>query len=138
MNPVLLDTGPIVALLDHTDGFHDLCADAIANIGAPLVTCEAVIAESCHLLRRLAGAPEAVLENVASGIFRIPLPLSACARAVSDILRKYRRRETDLADACLIHLAEELGVGDILTLDSDFHFYRWSRDNPFHLLIPIA
>ena len=138
MNPILLDTGPIVALLDHSDGFHNLCADAIANVGAPLVTCEAVIAESCHLLRRLPGAPEAVLENVASGIFRIPLPLSVCARGVSDILRKYRRRETDLADACLIHLAEELGVGDILTLDSDFHFYRWSRGNPFHLLIPLA
>jgi uncharacterized protein len=138
MKPVLLDTGPIVALLDPTDSFHELCAEAIAKTGAPLVTCEAVIAESCHLLRRLPGAPEAVLENVASGIFHIPVPLSSCARAVSVILGKYRRRETDLADACLIHLAEELDVGDILTLDSDFRFCRWAKNNPFHLLIPLA
>jgi predicted nucleic acid-binding protein len=89
-------------------------------------------------LRRLPGAPEAVLENVASGIFHIPVPLSSCARAVSVILGKYRRRETDLADACLIHLAEELDVGDILTLDSDFRFCRWAKNNPFHLLIPLA
>jgi predicted nucleic acid-binding protein len=138
MKPVLLDTGPIVALLDPTDSFHELCADAIANIAAPLVTCEAVIAESCHLLRKLPGAPEAALENLASGIFHIPLPLSAHARAVSTILAKYRRHETDLADACLIHLAEQLEVGDILTLDSDFYYYRWAKNNPFRLLIPLA
>jgi predicted nucleic acid-binding protein len=41
----------------------------------------------------------------------------------------------DLADACLVDLAEELDTGDILTLDSDFHIYRWSRNRTFHVLI---
>jgi uncharacterized protein len=51
------------------------------------------------------------------------------------LFRKYRDREMDLADACLVHLAGELGTGDILTLDSDFEIYRWGTNKPFHLLL---
>lgn len=137
MKPILLDTGPIVALLDPTDGFHSACSQAIANVGAPLVTCEAVIAESCHLLRNLRGAPEAVLENVAAGAFQIPLALSQAAPDVKRVLQRYGDREIDLADACLVHLANELGTGEILTLDRDFHIYRWRKNNAFRFLIPL-
>ena len=38
---------------------------------ARLITREAVIAESCYLLRNLLGAPEAVIKNVAAEIFQI-------------------------------------------------------------------
>jgi uncharacterized protein len=67
MKPVLLDTGVIVALLDRSERRHAQCAAAVAELERPLVTCEAVIAESCYLLRRLSGAAEAVFENVARG-----------------------------------------------------------------------
>jgi len=52
-------------------------------------------------------------------------------------MRKYRDIPADFADACLIHLADQLGTGDILTLDSDFKHYRWRRNRSFHLLIPL-
>jgi uncharacterized protein len=103
-----------------------------------LVTCEAVIAESCYLLRALSGAAEAVLENVERGIFNIPLQLSQSARPVRSLLRKYRDMPADLADACLIQLADQLGTGDILTLDRDFESYRWRRNQPFHLLVSLG
>ena len=41
----------------------------------------------------------------------------------------------DLADACLVALAELLGTGRILTLDSDFHIYRWRRTRRFEMLV---
>ena len=72
MKPVLLDTGVIVALLDRSERLHRACAGAIRELKAPLITCEAVIAESCYLRRNLSGASEAVIENVAAGIFQIP------------------------------------------------------------------
>jgi uncharacterized protein len=56
---------------------------------------------------------------------------------VQKILAKYGDREIDLADACLIHLANELGTGDILTLDRDFQVYRWGRNQPFRMVIPL-
>jgi len=103
-----------------------------------MVTCEAVIAESCYLLRRLKGASETVLDNVAAGIFQIPFQLSGAASGVRDCLRKYRDRRIDLADACLIWMAQEFATGEILKLDSDFDFYRWSRNKPFRRLPEIG
>jgi len=106
VKPVLLDTGVIVALLDSSEKTHRACAVAIHAAAATLITCEAVIAESCYLLRTFPGAPETIIDNVLAGIFQIPLQISKEAAAIKQILRKYRDRKIDLADACLIHLAD--------------------------------
>jgi predicted nucleic acid-binding protein len=132
---VLLDTGAIVASLDRSERFHRVCVETIVVPGPPLVTTEAVIVESCYLLRNISVAAEAVLGNVAEGNFRIPITLSESARSVARIMQKHNGRRIDLADASLIHLASELNSPDILTLDRDFEFYRWGRNNPFRLLI---
>jgi uncharacterized protein len=137
VKPALLDSGVIVALLDRSERFYVACAKAIRELEAPLVTCEAVIAESCYLLRNLPGAPEAVIENVAAGIFQIPFQLSQEAVCLRQILRKYRDREIDLADACLIRLADEFETADILTLDKDFAIYRWGKNKPFRILLDL-
>jgi uncharacterized protein len=134
VKPALLDTGVIVALLDRGEKFHQSCAEAVHTLEAPLVTCEAVITESCYLLRNLPGAPEAVIDNVAAGIFQVPFQLSRESLEVKQILRKYRDRKIDLADACLIRLADEYETADILTLDKDFTFYRWGKNKPFRPL----
>jgi predicted nucleic acid-binding protein len=132
MKPVLLDTGIIVALLDRSERHHSACAKIIRTIDSPLLTCEAVITESCYLLRELPGAAAAVIENVAAGIFQISFQLSTETEGVKRLLRKYGDREIDLADACLIRMAELFGTGDILTLDKDFEIYRWGKNKPFH------
>jgi predicted nucleic acid-binding protein len=135
MKPALLDTGVIVALLDRSERHHAECASAVARLERPLVTCEPVIAESCYLLRRLPGAPETVLENVDRGVFLIPFQLSRSAAPVRSIMRKYRDLQVDFADACLVHMADELNTGDILTLDHDFELYRWRKTRLFSPLV---
>jgi uncharacterized protein len=134
VKPVLLDTGVIVALLDRSERFHWACAQTIRQLEAPLITCEAVITESCYLLRNLSGAQEAVIENVAAGIFQVAFQLSQEAAGVKQVLRKYRDRKIDFADACLIRLADQFGAADILTLDQDFAIYRWGKNKPFRML----
>ena len=137
MKPVLLDTGVVVALLDRSEKHHAQCVAAIEEMDFPLVTCEAVIAESCYLLQRLTGAPEAVLENVEQGVFQVPFQIAQSAGVVKSIMRKYRDLPADFADACLIHLADVLDTGQILTLDSDFLSYRWRRTRSFELLMTL-
>lgn len=137
MKPVLLDTGVIVALLDRSERRHAQCVAVVEELERALVTCEAVIAECCYLLRSLPGAAEAVLENVERGYFHIPFQLSQSAAEVRALLRKYSDVPADFADACLIRLADQLNTGDILTLDRDFAFYRWHRTRPFHFLVPL-
>jgi uncharacterized protein len=137
VKPALMDTGVIVALLDRSEQYHARCVTAMKGLDRPLVTCEAVIAESCYLLRRLPGAAETVHENVGRGVFQIPFQLSRAAAPVRSILRKYRDLPADLADACLIYLAEEPNTEDILTLDRDFERYRWRRNRAFRLLVAL-
>lgn len=136
MKPVLLDTGVIVALLQRDSQRHQDCVRAISALSRPLVTCEAVIVESCHLLRRFPGAPEAILANLKQGEFEIPFALSESVTEVRTVMHKYRDVPASFADACLIHMADELDTGDILTLDTDFLTYRWRRTKPFAMLIP--
>jgi predicted nucleic acid-binding protein len=134
VKPVLLDTGFIVALLDRSESLHKACTRTVRAVEVPLITCEAVITESCYLLRSLLGAPEAVIENVAAGIFQIPFQLSRETAGVKQVLRKYKDRKIDLADACLICLADQFETADILTLDRDFAIYRWGKNKPFRML----
>jgi uncharacterized protein len=134
VKPVLLDTGVIVALLDRSENFRSACAKAVRELQAPLIPCEALIAESCYWRRHLPGTAAAIVENVAAGIFQVPFQLSQEAAGEKQILRKYRDRKIDFADACLIRLADEFEAADILTLDKDFAIYRWGKNKPFRIL----
>jgi predicted nucleic acid-binding protein len=102
-----------------------------------MVTCEAVIAEACYLLRRVHGAPEAIVRNVANGVFQTPARLVDRASSVEKLLTKYRNVPMDLADACLVDLADQIDTNRILTLDSDFAIYRWRSRRKFELLIDL-
>ncbi|MGB5624651.1 MAG: PIN domain-containing protein [Woeseiaceae bacterium] len=82
MKATLLDTGVIVALIDRDERHHVQCVETVSDLIGPLVTCEAVVAEACYLLRRTPGAPEAVIKNVANGVFQTPVRLADQASAV--------------------------------------------------------
>ena len=109
---------------------------AIENLDRVLITCEAVISESCYLLRKVSGASLTVIANVEEGLLDIPFHFTDAVPAIRTIMQKYRDLPASFADACLIRMAEELDTGDILTLDSDFVTYRWRKTRPFEMLIP--
>jgi predicted nucleic acid-binding protein len=137
MQPVLLDASVIVALLDRRDRYHRACAEYFSGPKRRLVTCEAVISESCFLLASNLEAQTRILQNVAEGIFEIPFAFFPSASSVLTTLRKYSNIPASFADACLIEMADQLDTGDILTVDSDFKYYRWRRNRRFNLLIPL-
>ncbi len=126
-----------MALLDRSEQHHRECVDTVSGLDAPLITCEAVIAESCYLLRDIEGAAGAVLDNVDRGIFQIPYRLTGNAGGVLKLMRKYADVPMDFADACLVDMASDYRTGRILTLDADFGVYRWGRNRPFDLLLAI-
>src|ERR1022692_4313378 len=137
MNPVVLDTGCIVALLDPRECYHHRCVEGMTALTESPITCEAVIVESCYLLRHRDGAAEAILEDVRRGLYHVPYVLSQRAAEVSRLLKKYADLPMDLADACLVNLATQTGTGRILTLDGDFKIYRWGRNRPFEILLEL-
>lgn len=126
-----------MALLDRSERHHPVCVEALHNIGGPLVTCEAVIAESCYLLRHLRGAAPMVLRNVSRGVFQVAHRLADRAASVASLMDQYRNQPMALADACLTDLADQLGSGRILTLDRNFEVYRWRKRRRFELMIAL-
>lgn len=137
MKPVVADTGFLVAIYDKRERQHAPCVRTYQSLNNPLVTCEPVLAETLHLLSAVHGAADNLLASVAEGILQIPFKVSESAAQVQKIMKKYRDIPANFADACLIHMADELDTGDILTLDGDFAHYRWRRNRTFNLLIPL-
>ena len=136
-SPVLVDTSFLVSVYDKREIRHRQCMAALANVHRPLATCEPVVAEAMYHLRRIPRAQQAILESIERGILELPFRLSDAARDVAELMVKYADTPCDLADACLIAMATQLGTSDILTLDSDFKHYRWRRTRRFNLLVPL-
>lgn len=137
MSQVLVDTGFLVATHDRNEPKHDLCVQVYDSIASQLVTCEAVLSEALYLLQRFPAAISSILLSVDSGALSIPFSLKESSRPVLEVMEKYADTPADFPGACLIHMANELDTGDILTLDSDFKHYRWRRNRRFRLLIPL-
>ena len=133
---VLLDTGPLVALLSKNDAHHARAVQLFADCEPPLRCCEAVVAEACFLMRKVDPAgPAEVVALGRKGVYVIALTLDQHWTNIEALLRKYANRPIALADACLILCAEVHDEPRVLTFDSDFQVYRWSRNRKFHVLI---
>src|SRR5690606_13447856 len=85
----LLDTGPLVALLNSRDHHHAWARVILGAVPAPIHTCEAVVAEACHILRVIPGGADAVMRLVEAGILRPSLSLASEAAAVRRLMAKY-------------------------------------------------
>ncbi len=137
MNPagVLLDTGPLVALLSQNDANHERARKLFAGCLPPFRCCEAVIAEACFLMRKVhASGPAEVIALGRRGVYDIAISADEHWPNIEAVLRKYSDRPTSFADACLIRCAEVHQEARILTFDSDFSFYKWARNRKFDLL----
>jgi predicted nucleic acid-binding protein len=133
---VIVDTGPLVALLNAGDEYHAWARTTLDRIEPPLVTCEPVLTEASHLVRRLAGGPQAVLELVARGVIEVAFRVDAEVPALRALLTKYAAVPMSLADACLVRMVELDPASVVLTLDRDFRVYRHSRRQVVPVLMP--
>lgn len=121
---VILDTGPLVALLNRRDQHHPWARVCFAETAPPLLTCEAVISEACFLVRSLPRGPRTVIDLLERGVLAIPFRIDEETNRLAALLARYASVPMSLADACLVRMAEQQGEGIVLTLDSDFLIYR--------------
>ncbi|MCY4283866.1 MAG: PIN domain-containing protein [Thiotrichales bacterium] len=135
---VVVDTGPIVALLDADEAHHDWARRQFDMLAAPLLTCEAVLSEASFLLQRSGADPSLPVRFVERGVLRIVRLLNSSddAAAIGRLMRRYHDVPMSFADACLVRLVERTDHASIMTLDSDFHIYRQARRRVIPLLTP--
>lgn len=135
MRRVLVDTGPLVAILSKADQYHQTCVDVLRMLPAPLVSCWPVITEAAWLLRSHPSAVQRLLTGLEDG-FLVLLPLASDdAKGIAEIMNRYQDIRPQLADAALVHLATREGIETVFTLDRrDFAVYRCARRRPFQIL----
>jgi uncharacterized protein len=132
---VLVDTGPLVAILSRADEHHETCVAALEEIPQPLLSCWPVITEAAWLLRGYPGAVQRLLGSI-DGKFLQLLPLAGAeAAAIGSHMRKYDDLRPQVADAALVYLARREGIRKIFTLDQrDFYVYRGVRRRAFEII----
>ena len=136
MKEILADTGPLVAFLDRSDRDHIWAKRMFSEITRPLLTCEAVIAESLFLLRRGGLEPDGLLNLISRGLLIPQFDLNKEISAIQQMMKSYRNVPMSLADACLVRMAEVFPESKVMTLDSDFLVYRKSRRKVISLICP--
>jgi uncharacterized protein len=135
---VLVDSGPLLALMDADEATHSACLDTFGSCGSrKLVTCWPVLTEVAYFLvdRRKFDLLKALLKS-ADGTFLTILSLDASdLPSLVSILHRYQGQELQLADLALMHLAERDQLEQIFTLDRrHFDLYRPQVGNPPRIL----
>jgi len=135
-NRVILDTSPLVALINKRDTYHEWAKQKWSMIKPPLLTCEAVITESFFLLRNIHGGQETIIKFLERKAVIIGFDLEDELIHIQSLLNSYKSVPVSLADACLLRMAELQDSSSVFTLDSDFQIYRKNRHQVIDLIFP--
>ena len=133
---VLIDTGPLVSYLVRAAQYHEWAVEQWKRLTPPLYTCEAVLAEAAHLLRRENQSAEAVLELLELGVLKLAFSIEDEVASLKYLIHKYRDVPMSMADACLVRMSEKRDRCFIMTTDGDFRTYRRNSRQAIPLLMP--
>ncbi len=129
----IADSGFVVAFLNRSDRHHDWASAIGAAVSDPLVTCEAVLAETAFQVE----STVEVLGLLRAGFLRLGFDLSKNIEEVAMLADRYRNRKPDLADLCLIRMSEIYDNLPVLTVDErDFRVYRRNGRDVIPIVCP--
>ncbi len=124
LNDVLIDAGPLIALFDKDDNYHEKIKEFIKNKDYKLHTTTAVITEVLHMLDFNVKVQINFLEWIMlGGILLYEIKQTDLGKII-ELTKKYSDRPMDFADATLVLAAEQSGIKKIISIDSDFDVYR--------------
>ncbi len=132
---ILVDAGPLVALIHRDDRHHAACKEALRSLREPLVTVWPAFTEAVYLLGFSWAAQDALWEFVERGALGFLRLDQDDAPRMRELMSRYRDLPMDLADAALVHVGEREGLDRIFTLDrTDFSIYRFKNGGAFTLV----
>lgn len=129
----IADTGFLVAFANANDKHHQWAAQLAAGVTEPLLTCEAVIAETAFHLESSAVALAMINEGLVTLAFDCKEHLVQLARMAV----RFLDQKPDLADLCLVRMSELFPRHSVITIDrKDFQIYRRNKREAIPLLCP--
>ena len=128
---VLVDTGPLVALMNKRDRHHQRFVEYLKFFQGQLVTTWPVLTEVTHHVP--VGKAVEIIALVRDGALEI-IDLGNAGERIHDLMKKYADRPMDLADASLVWAAEYTGIEQVMTIDSDFAVFRLANGHRLQVL----
>ena len=135
MKKTLIDSGPLIALFDRDDRYHEASVEFIKNNRYELITTVASITETLHLLDFSRNAQVDFLTWINAGAVTIEPITADDFQRIQELIIKYADLPMDFADACLVFLGEKLGIDQIATVDRDFDIYRLEGKKAFTVFV---
>ncbi|GII03002.1 type II toxin-antitoxin system VapC family toxin [Planobispora takensis] len=136
MTPTLLDTGPLIAVVDRDDKHHASCVRLLEELEGPLLLPSTVLIEAGWTINRHMGAAvHAQFLDLVTEEFELVDLCPADVRRMAELVRFYKDARLDPADVSVLAIAERLDVTQIATLDRrDFTLIRPRHIPAFRLL----
>ncbi len=133
---VLIDTGPLIAMVDKADPFHSRCVSAFRSLKASPLTTWPCLTEAFYMLGELRGwkGQKTLLSFLTRGSIHIHPATESEISRIAELMEKYKDTPMDFSDASLVVLAELTGLRKIFTLDSDFYLYRINGKETFDVI----
>ncbi len=129
----IADTGLVVAFGNRDDRHHAWAVELARTITEPLLTCEAVLAESAFHL----GSSSYVLSLIEDDLLRVAFDCNRNLEQLRKLAERYEDRKPDLADLCLIRMSELYPRHTVITVDeADFRVYRRNKRETIPILCP--
>lgn len=129
----IADTGFLVAFANRNDHYHAWAVSIARSVTEPLLTCEAVLAETAFHLQSV----PLVLAMVAEGLIEVAFDCRSQLSQLAALADRYSDRNPDLADLCLIRMSEIYPQHSVITVDrADFRIYRRNRREVIPLICP--
>jgi predicted nucleic acid-binding protein len=128
----IADTGFLVAFARNQDMHHGWAVRVAEQVTEPLLTCEAVLAETAFHLRDVG----LVLEMIGEELISLPFDCRDHLPQLAALARRYADRQPDLADLCLIRMSELYPNHRVITVDQDFRIYRRNKREVIPLISP--
>jgi len=132
---VLVDAGPLVALLDQADPEHEACVATLRTLRDSLITVWPAFTEAMYLLGRSWRGQKALWSRLETQALALAPLDETDAPRMRELMEKYRDLPMDLADAALVRVAERESMTRIFTLDRrHFSIYRPGRRRRFSIV----
>ena len=128
----IADTGFLVAFARDRDMHHAWAMGVAQHITEPLLTCESVLSETAFYI----GDAEVVFEMISEKLIQLSFDCSDHMPQLAALAKRYKDRQPDLADLCLIRMSELYPRHSVITVDNDFRVYRRNKREVIPLISP--
>jgi predicted nucleic acid-binding protein len=129
----IADTGFLVAFANANDKYHAWATEIAAGVTEPLLTCEAVLAETAFHLE----STSVVLAMVSEGLVTLAIDCRDHLVQLTRLADRYADRKPDLADLCLVRMSELFPKHSVITIDrADFRIFRRNKREAIPILCP--